>query len=350
MIARPYAAVDTERLEANGNAACEPAQINGAHMTTTSQPLIDPMLTDPNPGGGRMKRPASVFRDWVSADGSTPYPAVPNRYHLYVSYACPWAHRTLIARRLKGLETAIGVSVVDPVRDERSWRFTGGPYVDAVNGMSFLSEAYLASDPQYASRLSVPVLWDTQTGRIVNNESADIMRMFSTGFGRLSGANPDLIPAEHLDEINALNRQTYENLNNAVYEAGFSRAQSDYEEVIERLFRTLADLDARLASRRFLFGSAPVETDWRVFVTLVRFDAVYAIHFKCSAKRIADYENLWPYLRDLYQQPGIAETVNMDQIRAHYYNTHPFLNPSGIIAAMPELDFMAPHGRERLGP
>ena len=311
--------------------------------------LIDQMLTDPNPTGGRMQRPASIFRDWISSDGSTPYPAVAGRYHLYVSYACPWAHRTLIARRLKELEDAIGISVVDPVRDERSWRFTGGPYVDQINDMDFLGEAYLATDPDYSGRLSVPVLWDTQTGRIVNNESADIMRMLSTGFGTLARATPELVPAEHRAAIDALNRHFYKNLNNAVYEAGFSRSQDDYDEVIRRLFRTLAELDARLATKRFLFGSAPVETDWRVFVTLVRFDAVYAIHFKCSAKRIVDFENLWPYVRDLYQQPGIAETVKLDQIRAHYYGTHPFMNPSGIIAAMPELDFLAPHGRERIG-
>jgi putative glutathione S-transferase len=301
-------------------------------------------LDTPRPGR-TFERPPSRFRDWVSADGSTPYPAEAGRYHLYVSWACPWAHRTVIGRMLKGLEDVIGLSVLDPIRDERGWAFTGGEYTDPVNGFDHLSEAYDATDPAYDGRISTPVLWDTRTGRIVNNESADILRMFSTGFGDLASDEVDLLPAEHREEIDALNAFTYRTLNNAVYQAGFTTDQDAYETVVARMFRTLDDLDARLAGRRFMFGDAPVETDWRLFTTLLRFDAVYAIHFKCSLRRIADYANLWPYARDLYQQPRIAETVRFDDIRRHYYCTHPNVNPSRIVAVMPDLDWDAPPGR-----
>jgi putative glutathione S-transferase len=310
---------------------------------------IDKALTQLGSTSGTFERPPSVFRDWISSDGSTAFPAVAGRYHLYVSWACPWAHRTVIGRRLKGLEDVIGVSVVDPIRDERSWRFTGGDYVDPVNGFDFLSEGYDASNPDYEGRYSVPVLWDKETGRIVNNESADILRMMSTGFGDLASDEVDLYPAEHRDEIDALNKWTYETVNNGVYRAGFATSQHVYEQVVLDMFGTLDDLDARLADQRFLFGSRPVETDWRMFVTLVRFDAVYNIHFKCSIRKIAEYEHLWPYLRDLYQQPGIAETVKFDEFRAHYYRTHPQINPTQIVPLMPRLDLDAPHGRERLG-
>jgi putative glutathione S-transferase len=287
------------------------------------------------------KRPPSRFRDWVSADGSTEFPAEAGRYHLYVSWACPWAHRTVIGRWLKGLEDVIGMSAVDPIRDERGWAFTGGEYTDPVNGFRYLSEAYAATDPDYDGRISVPVLWDTRTGRIVNNESADILRMLTTGFGGLATKHVDLYPKPHRDEIDALNTRLYERVNNAVYAAGFSTDQADYEEIVLRLFATLDELDARLADRRFLFGDAPVETDWRLFTTLVRFDPVYHIHFKCSLRKIVEYEHLWPYLRDLYQQPGIADTVRMDEIRRHYYRTHPQVNPSGIVAIPPADDLAA---------
>jgi putative glutathione S-transferase len=297
----------------------------------------------------RFERPPSKFREWVSDDGSTAYPAAAGRYHLYVSWACPWAHRTVIGRRLKGLEDAIGMSVVDPVRDERGWAFSGGEYGDPVNSFSFLSEAYDATDPAYQGRVSVPVLWDTETGRIVNNESADILRMFSIGFGPLASDEHDLYPAPHRSEIDALNKRIYERVNNAVYRAGFTNDQETYEEVVYELFDTLDELDARLASRRFLFGEAPVETDWRLFTTLVRFDAVYAVHFKCSIRRLTEYQHLWPYTRDLYQQPGIADTVRLGEIRNHYYRTHATINPSGLVAVRPAADFAAPHGREGLG-
>jgi putative glutathione S-transferase len=295
--------------------------------------------------GRVFERPPSKFRDWISADGSTVYPAEAGRYHLYVSWACPWAHRTVIGRISKGLEDVIGMSVVDPIRDERGWSFTGGEYVDPINGFGFLSEAYAATDQAYDGRISVPVLWDKQTGRIVNNESADVLRMFSTGFGDLASDDVDLFPEPHRAEIDALNRYTYRTLNNAVYQAGFTSDQDSYERVVVRLFATLDELDARLADRRFLFGDAPVETDWRVFTTLLRFDAVYGIHFKCSLRRVIDYANLWPYARDLYQQPRIAGTVRFDEIRRHYYCTHPSVNPSRIVALRPDEDWNAPHGR-----
>jgi glutathionyl-hydroquinone reductase len=307
--------------------------------------LIDRALLEPVGAGGRFERQPSTFREWVSDDGSTPYPAEAGRYHLYVSWACPWAHRTIIGRRLKGLEDAIGMSVVDPIRDERGWAFTGGEYVDPVNGFHFLGEAYAATDPEHRARLSVPVLWDTQTGRIVNNESADVLRMFTTAFGAFATRDVDLWPVEHRDAIDALNRRLYEDVNNAVYRAGFSRDQDEYERVVERMFATLDDMDARLGDSRFLFGDAPVETDWRLFTTLVRFDAVYNIHFKCSLRRVVDYEHLWPYARDLYATPGVAETVRFDDIRRHYYMTHDSVNPSRIVAVRPDEDWDAPHGR-----
>jgi putative glutathione S-transferase len=254
----------------------------------------------------------------------------------------------VIGRMLKGLEDVIGMSVVDPIRDERGWAFTGGEYTDPVNGFRFLGQAYAANDPDYDDRLSVPVLWDKETHRIVNNESADILRMLTTAFGALGTDAVDLWPEPHRDEIDALNRRLYEEVNNAVYRAGFTKDQLVYEATVQTMFDTLAEMDERLAGRRFLFGTRPVETDWRLFTTLVRFDAVYHIHFKCSLRRITDHANLWPYLRDLYQQPGIAETVRMGEIRAHYYRTHHQINPSGLVAVMPDIDFTAPHERERL--
>jgi putative glutathione S-transferase len=295
--------------------------------------------------GGAFRRQPSRFRDLVSPDGSTPYPAEARRYHLYVSWACPWAHRAVIGRRLKGLEHAIDMSVVDPVRDARGWAFTGGEYVDRVNGWSFLAEAYHASDPGYDGRVTVPVLWDTRTSRIVNNESGDILRMLQTGFGELADGAVDLYPEPHRAEIDALDERIYEGLNNAVYRAGFTTDQELYERTARGIFALLDELDTRLATRRFLLGELPVETDWRLFTTLVRFDAVYAIHFKVCLRRLVDYEHLWPYARDLFGQPGIAETVRFDEFRAHYYRTHPMINPAGIVALRPDEDWSAPHGR-----
>ena len=295
---------------------------------------------------GSFRRQASAFRAFVSADGSTGFPLEAGRYHLYVARACPWAHRTLIGRRLMGLKDAIGVSFVHPLRDERGWTFAGGAYTDPVNGFRYLSEAYTAADPEYDARVTVPVLWDKEQGTIVNNESADILRMLSTVFAPLAEHPVDLYPEPLRDEIDALNAHIYDTVNNAVYKAGFARKQAIYEREVAALFQTLDELDARLGGSRFLFGPEPVETDWRLFTTLVRFDAVYQIHFKCSLRKLIEYPNLWPYARDLYQGPGVAETVDFDEIRTHYYRTHPMINPSGLIAVMPAASWDVPPSRQ----
>src|SRR3954453_1582841 len=299
---------------------------------------------------GSFKRQEDAFRDWVKRDGSTPYKPERGRYHLYVSFACPWAHRTIIFRKLKGLEETIGITVVDPVRDERGWAFRDGPghSHDPVNGFQFLSEAYYATDPNYRGRVTVPVLWDTKTKRIVSNSDDDLLRMFNSEFSDFATNDYDFAPPELVEKIDALNKTIYERVNNGVYLAGFATRQKPYERAATRLFETLDELDARLARGRYLFGDRMTETDWRFFVTLIRFDAVYHGHFKCNLRRIVDYSNLWPYLRDLYQQPGIAETVRFDEIRGHYYKTHPMINPNGIVALRPLEDFDAPPGRERL--
>jgi putative glutathione S-transferase len=294
---------------------------------------------------GSFRRQESQFRRWVSDEPGAEFPVEGGRYHLYVARACPWAHRTIIAWRMMGLEQPIGLSFVDPIRDERGWAFTGGEYVDRVNGFSFLSEAYAATDPAYQARVSVPVLWDRQTGVIVNNESADILRMLGTVFTPLAEHPVDLYPSALRSEIDELNQRTYDSVNNAVYKAGFSRRQEVYEAEVRGLFAMLDELDARLAGSRFLFGPEPVETDWRLFTTLVRFDAVYQIHFKCSLRKLIEYEHLWPYARDLYQWPGVAETVSFDEIRRHYYVTHPMINPSGLVAVQPAVGFDEPAGR-----
>jgi glutathionyl-hydroquinone reductase len=293
---------------------------------------------------GSFRRQDSRFREWVAAD-SDRFAVQPGRYHLYVCRACPWAHRTLIGLSLMGLQDAIGVSYVDPVRDERGWAFTGGEYTDPVNGFSWLSEAYKASDPSFSDRVSVPVLWDTREGVIVNNESADILRMLGTAFAPLARHPVGLSPERLRGDIDELNAFIYDNVNNAVYKTGFARRQDVYDREVQGLFQALDELDLRLADRRFLFGAEPVETDWRLFTTLVRFDAVYQIHFKCSIRKLDEYVNLWPYARDLYQWPGIRETVSFAEIRTHYYRTHPQINPSGIIAALPAASFDEPVDR-----
>ncbi len=294
---------------------------------------------------GSFRRQESRFREFVSSDDSAPFPVEVGRYHLYVCRACPWAHRTLIGRALMGLEEAIPVSYVDPIRDERGWEFTGGEYVDPINGFHLLSEAYTATDATFDGRVSVPVLWDTQTGRIVNNESADILRMLETVFSPLAEHPVDLYPEALREPIDELNEKIYDNVNNAVYKTGFAARQEVYDREVRSLFQALDRLDLRLAGSRFLFGDTPVETDWRLFTTLVRFDAVYQIHFKCSIRKLDEYEQLWPYARDLYQWPGVAQTVSFDEIRAHYYRTHPQLNPSRIVAALPATSFEEPHRR-----
>ncbi len=295
---------------------------------------------------GSFRRQESRFRQWV---GTPELPVEAGRYHLYVARACPWAHRTIIGRMLMGLEEAIGLSFVDPIRDERGWAFTGGEYADGAGRFSYLSEAYTATDPAYEDRVSVPVLWDRERRVIVNNESADVFRMLHTVFSPLAAHPVNLYPEGLGREIDQLNELIYDTVNNAVYKAGFARSQDVYEQEVRRLFATLDALDGRLAGRRFLFGAAPAETDWRLFTTLVRFDSVYQIHFKCSLRKLAEYEHLWPYARDLYQWPGVAATVSFDEIRAHYYGTHPFINPSGLVAVAPAEDWGAPHGRDALG-
>jgi putative glutathione S-transferase len=294
---------------------------------------------------GSFKRQDSTFRNWVSDDGSTGFPVAAGRYHLYIARACPWAHRTLIGRMLMGLQDAISVSFVNPLRDDRGWAFTGDRFDDPVNGFTFLSQAYDATDPAYEARVSVPVLWDRERATIVNNESADILRMLSTVFAPLASHPVQLVPDRLRSEIDALNQHIYDTVNNAVYKAGFSRRQSVYEAEVRGLFATLDDLDARLADQRFLFGDEPLETDWRLFTTLVRFDAVYQIHFKCSLRKLTEYSHLWPYARDLYQWPGVADTVSFDEIRNHYYRTHPMINPSGLVAVLPADDWSEPPRR-----
>jgi putative glutathione S-transferase len=284
----------------------------------------------------------------VRADDSSAYPVESGRYHLYVSLACPWAHRTIIVRALKGLEDAIGMTVVDPIRDERGWAFRDGDgyTTDPINGFAYLSEAYFAIDASYRGRVTVPVLWDTRTKRIVSNSDDDIMRMFETEFDRLARHDVDLYPREHRAEIEQLNELIYQTVNDGVYQAGFAATQSAYEPPAYRVFETLDLLDARLAERRYLFGRTPVETDWRLFVTLVRFDAVYYGHFKCNLRRIADYPSLSGYLRDLYQVRGVAATVNFDHIKRHYYATHDEINPTRIVPIGPLQNLAAPHHRE----
>jgi len=291
---------------------------------------------EPDASAESFERAPSAFREWLSA-------AEPGRYHLYVAAACPWCHRTMIVRELMGLQAAVGISYLDPIRDERGWAFTGGRFVDQVEGMRFLSEAYVRSDAARAARVTAPVLWDREEGRIVNNESSEIIRMFETGvFG---GAGPELYPPALAAEIDAVNERVYETLNNGVYRCGFARSQAAYEAAFWPLFETLDWLEELLAARRFLLGGEPTEADWRLFPTLVRFDAVYHGHFKCNLRRLVDYPNLWGYTRELYQLPGVAATVELDEIKRHYYMTHRTLNPSGIVPIGPAIDFAAPHGR-----
>jgi putative glutathione S-transferase len=308
---------------------------------------------------GEFQRQEDAFREWISADRPAEYPAVAGRYHLYVSFACPWASRTIVARKLLGLESVIGMTVVDPVRDERGWAFhdpeSGArppesfASTDPVNGFHFLREAYETTNPNFDGRVTVPVLWDKETRRIVNNCEDDICRMFNDAFRNLAvHRNVDLFPVEIGSEQAKLSDFIYENINNGVYKAGFATRQRPYETSCRKLFAALDELEARLTGNRYLFGDRIVESDWRLFCTLIRFDIVYYIHFKCSLRRILDYPSLQGYLMDLYQQRGIAETVNFDHIKRHYYMTHEEINPSRIVPLGPILDLTQPHGREQL--
>ena len=290
---------------------------------------------------GRFERQQSRFRGRIDER------PVAGRYHLYVALACPWSHRAVIVRELKGLQDAVGVSHAHPFRDERGWAFPGDGFTDEVNGWDFLSEAYRLTDPQYDGRVSVPVLWDTQERVIVSNESEDIVRIFDADFQELA-RHPEvsLYPEDLREEVDALNERIYRDVNNGVYRAGFSRTQEAYDEAFDALFARLEELEGLLGERRYLAGDRITEADWRLWVTLVRFDAVYHVHFRCNGRRLVDHPNLWAYARELWQLPGVADTVAMDEIKRHYYTTHDELNPKRIIPRGPlDADWTAPHGR-----
>jgi glutathionyl-hydroquinone reductase len=322
-------------------------------MATHTEEQTRAQYTAETSATGAFNRQGVAFQDRITADGISGYKAEPGRYHLYVSLACPWAHRALIVRTIKGLEHVITMSVVDPIRDERGWAFresedgTYGP--DPVNGFHFLSETYLATDPDYQGRHTVPCIWDRQTGRIATNDFHTIPHQLETEFEAFAGDDVDLYPVALRGEIDAINAVVYEHVNNGVYKCGFATSQEAYEEAFDALFRTLDELEARLASQRFLVGDHLTDADIRLFPTLVRFDAVYVGHFKCNLRRLVDYPNLWAYARDLYARPGFGETTNFDHIKRHYYQTHEQLNPSRIVPKGPAIDWTAPHDRQRLG-
>ena len=297
---------------------------------------------------GRFIRGESQFRHWVTADGSAGpsgnvgFKAEPNRYHLYVSYACPWAHRTLIFRKLKGLEDMINVSVVHWFMADQGWTFAEGEGVvpDIINGANFLHQVYTHANKNYSGRVTVPVLWDKQNETIVSNESSEIIRMFNSAFDEVGARVGDYYPEHLRTEIDEVNDRIYNTVNNGVYESGFSTTQVAYEEAVVPLFETLDWLEQRLKTQRYLFGENITEADWRLFTTLLRFDPVYYSHFKCNIRRLVDYSNLWAYTRDLYQQPGVAETFNLQHVKKHYYQSHYTINPSRLVPVGPELNYL----------
>lgn len=305
---------------------------------------------------GHFVRDSAGFRNWVTADGAPGpsgeggFPAQPGRYHLYVSLACPWAHRTLIFRQLKGLTNMVSVSVVHPEMLEHGWTFAPGPGVvpDAIGGADYLYQIYTRANPTYTGRVTVPVLWDKQRGTIVSNESSEIIRMFGQAFDGVGAILLDSYPREHRAEIDEVNARIYDTLNNGVYRCGFATSQAAYEEAFAALFDTMDWLEARLSRRRYLVGPAITEADWRLFTTLVRFDAVYVGHFKVNRNRLVDFPNLWAYTRELYQVPGVRETVDLTHIKQHYYRSHPMINPTRIVPVGPAIDFEAAHGRDAL--
>ena len=309
---------------------------------------------DTKSNGGHFVRKAPQFRSWVSADGAagpsgdSGFKAEPGRYHLYVSLACPWAHRTLIFRALKGLEQMISISVVHWYMAEDGWTFDVGDGVvpDTVNAVTLMHEIYTKAMPDYSGRVTVPVLWDKQTKTIVSNESSEIIRMLNTAFDAVGAKVGDYYPPDLRSEIDSLNERIYTTVNNGVYRCGFATTQEAYEQAITPLFDTLDWLEDRLRAKRYLTGDQITEADWRLFTTLIRFDVVYVGHFKCNILRIADYPNLSEYLRDLYQQPGIAKTVNLEHIKKHYYESHETINPSRVVPKGPVVDFTAPHNRK----
>ena len=310
---------------------------------------------DTEASGGRFVREDAGFRNWVTADGSAGptgvggFKAEANRYHLYVSLACPWAHRTTIYRKLKGLEDMISLSVVHPFMGDKGWTFAEGAGViaDPIVNASYLYEVYVAAKPNYTGRVTVPILWDKKTNTIVSNESSEIIRMLNSAFDEAGATDVSFLPSELLAEIDTINEFVYSAVNNGVYKAGFATTEAAYKEAVVTLFDALDTLEVRLANQRYLLGDTITEADWRLFTTLVRFDAVYVGHFKCNIRRIVDYPNLWGYLRDLYQVPGIAETVSIEHIKAHYYTSHANINPTRIIPVGPVLDFNEPHDRAR---
>lgn len=317
--------------------------------------LVDGVWTDQwfdtKSTGGRFVRKAAAFRNWITSDGSAGpsgtggFKAEADRYHLFVSMACPWAHRTLIFRELKGLNDLITVSAVDALMLENGWSF-GGP--EPLTGANYAWQIYTAADPEFSGRATVPILWDKKQKTIVSNESSEIIRMFNSAFDALTGSDTDFYPTDLHAEIDALNERVYHSVNNGVYKSGFATSAEAYEEAVAALFETLDMLEERLASRRYLTGERLTEADWRLFTTLIRFDAVYVGHFKCNIRRIDDYPNLSNYLRDLYQIPGIAETVDMPTIKLHYYGSHDSINPHRIVPLGPVLDFDKPHNRTML--
>jgi len=304
--------------------------------------------------GGRFEREGSVFRNWITPDGS-PGPsgeggfrAEPGRYHLYVSYACPWAHRALIFRRLKRLEDVISVDVVHWHMAENGWelKVEDGATGDSLHGCAYLHQLYTRADPNYTGRVTVPTLWDRERDTIVSNESAEIIRMLNSAFDAWGDSGLDLYPPKRRAEIDAVNDRVYRTLNNGVYRAGFATSQRAYEEAYDALFATLQDLEVRLGEQRYLAGNRVTEADWRAFTTLVRFDPVYHNHFKCNKRKLAEYHNLLNYVRELYQVPGVADTVNMHHIKHHYYVSHTRVNPTGIVPKGPDIDYGAPHDRQ----
>lgn len=304
---------------------------------------------------GRFIRTEAQFRNWITADGSPGssgsggFKAEPGRYHLYVSLACPWANRTLIFRKLKGLEDMISISVVNPLMAEHGWTFDDddGVIPDPIHQAKYLYEIYQAADPHYSGRVTVPLLWDKHQNKPVNNESAEIIRMFNSAFDQVGAKPGDYYPEDLRSEIDPLNQRIYDRINNGVYKAGFATTQEAYEEAVYELFAELDLVDQRLANQRYLLGATPTEADWRLFTTLVRFDAVYHGHFKCNLRRIEDYPHLSGYVRDLYQWPGVADTINMKHIKEHYYRSHATINPTGVVPVGPDLNFTRAHGRNK---
>ena len=291
---------------------------------------------------GSFRREESSFRGWVTPDGRSDFPAASGRYHLYVARACPWCHRTMIFRALKGLDQVISLSTVEPLMLEGGWRFA---VPDPLTGARYVHEIYQRARPRYTGRASVPVLWDKEKGTIVSNESADIIRMLNSAFAAFTPDTTDYYPQDLAAEIDAVNARVYETVNNGVYRAGFATGQAPYAAAVTALFETLDWIEDRLARQRYLVGDRITEADWRLFPTLARFDAVYYGHFKCNVRHAYEYPRLWAYTRDLYQRPGIAETVALGEYKLHYYGSHRTINPTGIVPLGPEFDFSAPHGR-----